>query len=190
MLPGDTTILNPQKIMAHAHASEEMLIRLFYLRHGFWSFDATISLWLMTVGNLAMAEERRARDNTSSDEKQKDQSTSVPLSTIILCAKGMLEQGRNSYLQQAMFYAFRVSMNSEILELVDRHLQEPSSTAMDVVDEEFISTNLNSNLPINVVSLADDIKDKEIFRVFEDKDHHGEAVDERENISYSSDDNN
>ncbi len=65
-----------------------------------------------------------------------------------------------------MFYGFRASVRPEDLELVDKHLQEVSS-ATDAVDDELMA-QIQSTLPVNVVSITDDIKDKELHKIVEE----------------------
>ncbi len=143
-----------------------MLLRLFYLRHGFALFDSGIGLWLMMAGNVAVMETKAAAgDDGSSTGKQHQQDVDAALSTIILCARGMLEQGRHSHFHQGILYAFRANVRPSDRELVDRHLQEVA-TATDVVDDKLL-TQIQSILPVNVISIADDVKGKELGKVIE-----------------------
>lgn len=91
-LVGSQNILSIQK---DAHIRFETIMRLWYLRHSFSSYDAWVTLFLTYLGNLAL-NALNSNDNT-------DNQTSPPemegfRSTIVLCINGLNSQSHCVYI--------------------------------------------------------------------------------------------
>lgn len=105
----------PREILANAKRSLEILVRLYYLRHGFEANDAFMVQFLSL---LAFSTNAAIQNNT-------DSSTLEALrSTIILVALGLRDQSHSHYLGQLVFNAVRNGMGSEEMELIDRFTEQ------------------------------------------------------------------
>ena len=134
---------NPQHIAADSKACFETLIRIYYLRHGFETYDIMLIhflplLALTTLGNL--------KEQENDDEEVAD----ALRSTVILCAKGLCEQGRNSFAFDAIFRLLRAEMREKDAQLTSEFckLEEDGRNGL-------VASQLRSELPITTFNILD-----------------------------------
>jgi hypothetical protein len=103
----------------------ETLIRLYYLRHGFKWHDPNLVQYLTLLGGAAL-------NNIRTLGKQPATSTSTAdltalRSTLLLCLKGLHDQGKNFYLSRVVLRLLRDRMTQEDLVLFGKYvtLNEP-----------------------------------------------------------------
>ncbi|KAI2468404.1 hypothetical protein F4781DRAFT_269312 [Annulohypoxylon bovei var. microspora] len=96
---------SPAQIVGHSKACFETLVRIYYLRHGFESLDSALIQFLHLLGFSAL------RDTSSVEKGSMEYETLR--STLMLCAKGLREQGRNCYVSEAVFRLFKQSVSEE-----------------------------------------------------------------------------
>lgn len=134
----------PNKILAQSKANLETLVRLYYLRHGFESYDPTMILF---VSLLAWSSLR--------DYKQMLQGGSPHLdatrSTLVLCAKFLWDQGSNCFISEVIYRLFKASLPSKDEVLLLRHVTE--------IDEEtsrlcLMVQEVRSQWPVGIFSTA------------------------------------
>jgi hypothetical protein len=135
----------PQELAANSIASLETILRLYYLRHGFDSFDIMLGQFLMIVGFASIKDLSRV----SALERNSK------LSTVILCAKGLREQGRNYYLCEAVFRMVRDAMDPSDVSI----LRESTKIEEEEERKELMARHINSDWPITTVSVAQDPED-------------------------------
>ncbi|KAI0161186.1 hypothetical protein GGR52DRAFT_164583 [Hypoxylon sp. FL1284] len=99
------TEANPNTIVGQSKACFETLMRVYYQRHGFESLDVTLVQFLHLLGFSALKDFSSAEKGTAAREAIR--------STLMLCAKGLWEQGQNYYLSEAIFHMFMQSMRLE-----------------------------------------------------------------------------
>ncbi|ORY56144.1 uncharacterized protein BCR38DRAFT_120679 [Pseudomassariella vexata] len=132
---------SPASIVAEAKACFETLIRLYYLRHGFESYDVTLLQFLPMLASSSLHGVTEA--NVSSDVKE------AIRSTILLCAKGLREQGKNYYICEAIFRLFRNSLSQQDAQLLMREvsgIEQEDSRMVTMISE------IRSQWPIGVFS--------------------------------------
>ncbi|KAI1494523.1 hypothetical protein F5X96DRAFT_694901 [Biscogniauxia mediterranea] len=153
---------SPGDILGQSKACFETLVRLYYLRHGFGSYDATLVQFLPLLGfsslrdlttESASGSSHRHNKNNDDDNDSSNSSSSVRLeelrSTVVLCAKGLWEQGQNSFAARALFRLYLESLGPAEARLVrdatvvDLHpapapaqLPLPDDDTMDVIVRE------------------------------------------------------
>jgi hypothetical protein len=135
----------PQEIVTNSTACLETILRLYYLRHGFGTYDLVLCQFLMLVGF-----------NSLKDFSWADQATrESKLSTVILCGKGFLDQSRNFYLAEVVFYMLRDAMDSESA----RALKEFTEIEEDEERRERMARHVRSDWPINIVNVTENPED-------------------------------
>ncbi|QIX02099.1 hypothetical protein AMS68_007616 [Peltaster fructicola] len=136
----------PSYIVAHARACINTLLRLYFLRHGFAAMDTTVMQFFNLAGFDAL-QELELLDGLASPEHAE-----VHLSTVVLCAKGLCDQGRNFYLAEVVYRIFRSSMQPEHVQL----LHESIDVEAESMREGLSAEHIRAEYPIKVISFADD----------------------------------
>ncbi|RFU81800.1 zn2-c6 fungal-type dna-binding domain [Trichoderma arundinaceum] len=139
----DTNIVTIFKaIVTFSKACFETIIRLYYIRHGFEQWDTLIVAYIHFMGF------RSLKDLNDADTGTRD----AVLSTVILCAKGLRDQGRNYYIGEAIFTILRDSLDAGSL-----HLLREFVILGDEKEErkEIVAQQINSVYPVNIFSIAD-----------------------------------
>lgn len=140
---------SPKEIVSWSKACMESVVRLYYLRHGFESWDALLVTSLHFVAFNALRDAATAADAAS---------RSAHLSTVILCAKGLREQSLCCYIAEAIFIVLRDSMQPEGLYL----LKEYAHIDDEQERKQLLALRVKSVYPVNVVSIADDPETKRL----------------------------
>jgi len=144
----------PREIVSNSVACMETILRLYYLRHGFETSDLVLSQFLLLVCFSSLQDLSRA-DQATRESK---------LSTIILCAKGLLEQSRNFYLAEFIFYRLRDAMDSNTA----RTLKEFTEMEEDEERTGEMVRHVQSDWPINIVDVKEDRQLCNVIRATED----------------------
>ncbi|XXG97941.1 hypothetical protein Hte_004257 [Hypoxylon texense] len=138
------TEANPSTIVSHSKAYFETLMRIYYLRHGFESLDVTLVQFLHLLGFSALKDLSLVEKGTVACEALR--------STLMLCAKGLWEQGQNYYLSEAIFRMFKQSMGIEevllLRDIID--IEDPDGWLDRMIQE------IRSRWPIGNFSMTDD----------------------------------
>lgn len=148
----------PQEIVANSKACVETILRLYYLRHGFGSLDLVLCQYLMLVGFNSLKDlSTPGLAPATRDSK---------LSTVILCAKGFMEQARNLYLAEAVFHMLRDSMDPSDV----RALRDSTKIEEEEERKKLIARHVKSDWPINVVSIAQDPEEHRLGNLIQAKE--------------------
>ena len=134
----------PQEIVTNSKACLETILRLYYLRHGFGSLDLVVCQYLMLVGFNSL------KDLSTPDLAPATRDSK--LSTVILCAKGFMEQACNFYLAEAVFHMLRNFMDPSDV----RALRDSTRIEEEEERKKLIARHVKSDWPINIVSIAQD----------------------------------
>ncbi|KAK8129870.1 hypothetical protein PG999_002250 [Apiospora kogelbergensis] len=137
----------PELIVAKSKACFETLVRIYYLRHGFESYDTTLLQFLPLLAFSTLGVLR----NTDSKELDPEKRKSL-ISTLVLCAKGIWEQGRNYYGSEAVFHLLQGSLRPEDSELSDILKREVASCDDEVDRMAIMIREVRSHWPIGVYS--------------------------------------
>ncbi|RNJ53621.1 hypothetical protein D7B24_001633 [Verticillium nonalfalfae] len=133
-----------REICAHSRQCLDVLVRLYYLRHGFESWNDSLPTWLLYLAQLCI------RDLARADDPLADEAT---VSTLMLCAKGLQDQGRSLYIARVFFHILRRAMPPAVAEVLDRNV-----TAM--VDERSNTGtgahHLRASWPVQTISISDE----------------------------------
>lgn len=139
----------PHQIVLHAKGSLEILLRAYYLRHGFDYLDTyLVSLLLETC--LVAIDEIRA-------PHRKDDISALQ-STIILLAKGIYEQGQSFFLGQLVLQLIAGKMRPEDLEMLKHFITDDSVGSNKALRLE----QVQMEWPVDIQSMADNPESKRL----------------------------
>ncbi|KAI5928338.1 hypothetical protein F4810DRAFT_719950 [Camillea tinctor] len=126
---------SPGDIVTQSKACFETLLRLYYLRHGFESYDVALLQFLPLLAFSAL------RDLPAAFTSNNGPRLEELRSTIMLCAKGLWDQGRNSFASQALFWLYLESLDPGEVQLVRDTIEpEMPDDTMDVIAREVRSS--------------------------------------------------
>jgi len=155
------TYEQPDRVVEHSHRCLEMLIRLYFVRHGFESSDASLISPLTTVGFRAL---RSLRDAEAAHAEE----WRAALSTLILCAKGLRDQGQNHFVSEAIYRLLRARMNALDPAAVFS-LDEAVRIEDDDERDELIAQHISSAWPVAAAAgPGDDFNMRRLQDVFRD----------------------
>ncbi|KAK0747338.1 hypothetical protein B0T21DRAFT_405976 [Apiosordaria backusii] len=103
----------------------ETLLRLYYLRHGFEALDTFIMMSLMTIAFITTKELEAIRLSAQSSSEEQKQYVNSLRATLVLCAKGLYDQGKSYYLSQTVFRLVRSGMHVNEKELLREYAALP-----------------------------------------------------------------
>ncbi|KAI0837274.1 hypothetical protein F5Y06DRAFT_287886 [Hypoxylon sp. FL0890] len=169
---------NPNTIVSRSKACFETLMRIYYIRHGYESLDTSLIQFLHLLGFSALRDISSAERGSTMHEAIR--------STLMLCAKGLWDQGQNYYVSEAIFHLFKQSMSAEDALLFKEITEiEDSDGRLDHMTQE-----IRSRWPIGIFSMADDHDDRTLEQFIrwweqqQDKAQNGSAVElEDSNVS-------
>lgn len=115
--PGTALDVTWRDIIKHAEVRLETLLRLYYLRHSFESYDPLLMHWLMFLGDTVL----QRLDSTSARLMSRSDVESMR-STLILCAKGLYDQGHNYHIAVLVYRLLRDRMKANDLDLLRTHI--------------------------------------------------------------------
>ncbi|KAG7141268.1 Nitrogen assimilation transcription factor nit-4 like protein [Verticillium longisporum] len=163
-----------RKICAHSRRCLDVLLRLYYLRHGFESWNDSLPTWLLYLAQLCI------RDLARADDPLADEAT---VSTLMLCAKGLQDQGRSLYIARVFFHILRREMPPAVAEVLDRDVTEL------VDDRSNTGTgahHLRASWPVQTISISDE-PDRLLERLSLEDRRTEESEDQSEAAATSSD---
>jgi hypothetical protein len=138
-----------ETITAKATMELESLLRLYYLRHGFETFDALLLTHLVHLSKVVLQRlAHTVRHEFSTDEVE------TLRSTLILCLKGLYDQSRNFRMSGIVFGAIKSQLGAEDQNLLGRFV----TTKDPDIDEEAVqrAEPVLSEYVIPIVHLNED----------------------------------
>ncbi|KAG7119701.1 Nitrogen assimilation transcription factor nit-4 like protein [Verticillium longisporum] len=133
-----------REICVHSRRCLDVLLRLYYLRHGFESWNDSLPTWLLFLAQLCV------RDLAQQDDPLSDEAT---VSTLMLCAKGLQDQGRSLYIARVFFKMLRLEMPPAIMHELDSHVTEMDG------DDSSTGTgahHLRASWPVKTISISEE----------------------------------
>ncbi|KAI1506222.1 hypothetical protein F5X99DRAFT_426278 [Biscogniauxia marginata] len=132
----------PADIIDRSKKCFETLVRLYYLRHGFESYDVTLLQFLPALAFSSLRDLAVVVVDNSSTRHEEIRST------IILCAKGLWDQGYNCFVSHALFHLYVESLDPAEAQLVREVVEyEPTDEMMDLIARE-----VRSQWPVGIFS--------------------------------------
>jgi hypothetical protein len=120
----------PREIVGYSQAMFETLLRLYYLRHSYKSYDSWIIHFLLVLGSNALKSLYSATPTTQ-------QSINILRSSVLLAASGLRQQGKSVYLAQLCALGLQKSMRPEDLRWVQQFLSlEPVTRKEQMMIDE------------------------------------------------------
>ncbi|KAI1075384.1 hypothetical protein F5B20DRAFT_595127 [Whalleya microplaca] len=132
-----------EEILWDAQLSLETVIRLYYLRYGFDAFDSWV---VQPVSSLAFIRQKYLNENRESPIRD------AILSTVILCGKGLRDQGQNFHLAEIVFRLLRDGMLAEDARVLTSYVKSDVPGA----SQRKQSGPVRSFWPVKVASVTDD----------------------------------
>lgn len=134
----------PSKVVAQSKACFETLVRLYYLRHGFESYDITLLQFIPMLAFGSLRDIRHVERGSETYEEIR--------STLLLCAKGLRDQGRNMSSGEATFRLLQEDANRENVPL----LHEGTVTSEQDDRLSLLAKEMRSGWPVGVFSKTTD----------------------------------
>ncbi|RYP89175.1 hypothetical protein DL770_004547 [Monosporascus sp. CRB-9-2] len=139
--PGEASA---EAIVAESKACFETLIRIYYLRHGFESYDPSLFQFLLLLAYSALEDMRRVEGDSQLYE--------LVRSTLVLCARGLRDQGRCYFASEATLRLLLESVGPEDAGL----LKEFTEIEQDDGCLRHMAREIRSEWPIGAFSIPRD----------------------------------
>lgn len=133
-----------RKQMSHAINRHETLTRLYYLRHGFERHDSFLTYHLAFLGYWVAIE---ATDNADAFSEETLQDMRA---TVVLCLKGLRDQGRSSHLADASYRHMLPRLQWADFVAARAHASVPT------LDQDGLTDHVMSRWPLPVLTLHAD----------------------------------
>lgn len=146
-----------QNIVAQSQACFEALIRLYYLRHGFESYDPTLCQFLSLLAYNTLKDMLLAQRGSQQHELLK--------STLALCGKGLWDQGRCCYVAEANLRLLVESAGPEDAGLIGQFTDMEVMVANDRLAH--MAQEIRSSWPIGAFCFPKDGEYLTLGRFFE-----------------------
>lgn len=124
----------------------ETLLRLYYLRHSFEAADNWIVYFLTILGNQSCDKVNRGAALETLDPSTFNSFRS----TLILCAKGLYDQGRSTHIASIVCHVLRDQMRKQDLLLLSSHA---NMTGLDIDDQAIMKQKVLSEWPVPSVGM-------------------------------------
>jgi hypothetical protein len=146
---------SPHQIATDASNHFETLMRLYYLRHGFYSTDICLTAPLSLLGFMAL---EKIAASTESD-------LDANRSTLVLAVKGLRDQGETNYMARMTLRLLKDQMQPREIELLN-HVAE----LMGALDEaDYIKMDdVHSRWPVGRVLITDDPEAQRLDNLIKD----------------------
>ncbi|KAM0274397.1 hypothetical protein ACHAQH_007899 [Verticillium albo-atrum] len=142
---GDSPTAAYREICDHSRRCLDVLLRLYYLRHGFESWNDSLPTWLLFLAQLCI------RDLAQMDDPLADEAT---VSTLMLCAKGLQDQGRSLYIARVFFQILRREMPAAVAEVLDKYVTEEGDGGASRTGTG--ARHLRANWPVKTISISEE----------------------------------
>ncbi|KAI0902092.1 hypothetical protein F4806DRAFT_490565 [Annulohypoxylon nitens] len=111
-----------QNVITHSEVRLETLLRLYYLRHSFESYDPLLMHWLMFLGDSILLKLDTPQAAIPLPPYHPRPNPESLRSTLILCAKGLYDQSRNFHIAVLLYRLLRDRMKANDLDLLRTHI--------------------------------------------------------------------
>ena len=132
--------VNVNNIVSQSKGCHETLIRMYYLRHSFESYDPTLTYCLTLLAFSTLNDMHRVERTSSEHELMR--------SMLILCAKGLWDQGRCCYISVPIAHLLLEAADPEDARLIRKFTEIGVSDTSSYV--EHMEREIRSKWPIGV----------------------------------------
>ena len=122
----------------------ETILRLYYLRHSYSFQDCFLNYHLSLLARITL----EAMSTASGRLPDRNRLKSLR-STVILCIKGINEQGRNDHVAIIIYRLLRDSLVADDLEILKAHVTLFES----VEDDAFVARHCRSQWPLPLIKV-------------------------------------
>ncbi|KAF2186137.1 hypothetical protein K469DRAFT_726495 [Zopfia rhizophila CBS 207.26] len=156
---------SPAQTVAYSKTCLETLLHMFYQLHGFESyyafllqiliqlgFDAVEKLWSTSSSTSTAATTTTTTTTGDQDKLVDNEDIKAVRSTLMLCAKGLRDQGRNFYLSEVVFRVLKDKMREEDVALLRDWARIGDEEERDRLWREHV----HGEWPVNVVGITQD----------------------------------
>lgn len=155
-----TAELNTSRnILNHAKCNFELLMRLYYLRHGYGCSDTYITHTLVTLAFAALNQQ------ASEPSTLPQQALDDLRSTVFLAAQGLAEQGKHYHISRTLFELITHQMNggdvSTLLSLL-------GTQGIEVGSKLSSAKHMQAEYPINIVDMAEHPEQRRLGNMIEE----------------------
>lgn len=138
-----SSVPSNDEVMVRAYVNIETLVRLYYVRYSYDSYDAfMVMMFLLLVGNRSLDNLESASDPLSIEDLR---------ASVMLCAKGLHDQGKNSHLFHIVYYVLRGRIQPRDRDLLLTHVKEGGG-----VDKEVLLQYNESQWPVPIIKINED----------------------------------
>ncbi|KAI4948592.1 hypothetical protein J4E91_006018 [Alternaria rosae] len=157
-----------QHMVTQASVQLESILRIYYLRHSFESYDSTLTIFLVHLANLTLEPLGRLEQDPGNASQEMSESL---LSTLVLCFNGLYEQSKSAFIAGVMLRVMKRRLSADVRNAVGRYvtIEETDNDAdpMDEANLEF-SHPILSELILPGTSLSDDPKSWRLKNLMDD----------------------
>ncbi|KAF1945718.1 hypothetical protein EJ02DRAFT_396085 [Clathrospora elynae] len=148
---------SPANLISSSKASLQTLLHLFYHRHGFEAYYIFLLQVLVQLGFDALARLR----NPEVKQQILSPLMKATRATLILCAKGLRDQGHNFFLSELVFRILRDKMHPVDVRLLKdwAHIKDEDER------EHLMMEHVHGEYPVNVESITDDPTNQRLHRL-------------------------
>lgn len=140
--PGDLSDQEISEIKSRAFTRMETLVYLYYLLHSYEPFNAQMLYFLSILGNAKLAILETGSPEDHLEEHR---------STLILCVKGVHDQGKHICVPSVVFHVFLDRMQQRDKDLLLTYMKsEPGE------DQESIAKYNQSQFPVPIIKINED----------------------------------
>ena len=150
---------SPARLYTASKASLQTLLHMFYHRHG---FEAYYIFLLQVLVQLGFDSIERLRTPEARQEHF-PAIMKATRATLILCAKGLHDQGRNFFLSELVFRILRDKMDPVDVKL----LKDWARIEDENRREKLMVEHVHSEYPVNVGSISSDPTDRRLNRLLQ-----------------------
>lgn len=147
------------EIVSGSKTCLQTLLHLFYHCHGFEAYHIFL---LQIFEQLGFDSIRRLRKLKSLGKDQTRESKAFRI-TLMLCAKGLDDQGQNFYLSECVSRVLRDEMDSCDVKEFQDWVPAKGNQAREPLMKEYV----HSEYPVNIVSITQDPSDRRLHRLLE-----------------------
>jgi hypothetical protein len=148
---------SPARLYSASKASLQTLLYMFYHQHGFEDYYIFLLQVLVQLGFDSL-------ERLRTPEAQQQPLTAVmkaTRATLILCAKGLRDQGRNFFLSELVFRVLRDKMNPVDAKL----LKDWAQIKDDEERERLMVEHVHAEYPVNVEGITSDPTERRLHRL-------------------------
>ncbi|RYO09559.1 hypothetical protein AA0119_g978 [Alternaria tenuissima] len=150
---------SPARLYAASKASLQTLLHMFYHRHGFETYYIFLLPILVQLGFDSI-------ERLRTPEAQQEHFPPImkaTRATLILCAKGLRDQGRNFFLSELVFRILQDEMNPVDVKL----LKDWARIKDEDKREKSMLEHVHSEYPVNVQSISSNPADRRLNRLLQ-----------------------